>query len=338
LQAQTVKITPLGARTGEFCSPDRALILEDPTGVRILYDPATTIAGGEDSRLGAVHVVLVSHGHGDHLGNAKLNQDPSSGTAACVSPVPTVSTSNSNAVEIAAARASAILVAPDMASFLSGKIQSFVGHSVVGCPAAGANNEMTVPLAGPCMAGTGYGAKRTVRMASAQAGVQIALIQAAHGNGVPNDELSDPLKTEMTSNGLSFAPGTASSYILRFTNGLTVFLSGDTGLTSEMGTIVRGYYGANLAVFNIGDIFTTGPEEAAFAINSLIRPAAVIPSHANEQATMNGALIPGTKTDRFSDLVKNAGVFVPLSGTTMEFDSHGKCMGGCRGKPGRQEH
>src|SRR3954454_24620729 len=86
--AQFVKITPLDARTGEFCSPDRALILEDPTGVRILYDPATTIAGGEDSRLGAVHVVLVSHGHGDHLGNAKLNQGPSSGTAACVSPVP----------------------------------------------------------------------------------------------------------------------------------------------------------------------------------------------------------------------------------------------------------
>src|ERR1051326_6107867 len=27
--AQTVRVTPLGARTGEFCAPDRALILED---------------------------------------------------------------------------------------------------------------------------------------------------------------------------------------------------------------------------------------------------------------------------------------------------------------------
>src|SRR2546430_17321241 len=97
LTAQTVKITPLGARTGEFCSPDRALILEDPTGVRILYDPGTSVAGGEDSRLGAVHVVLVSHAHGDHLGSAKLNQDPDSASAACASQVPASSTSNSNA-------------------------------------------------------------------------------------------------------------------------------------------------------------------------------------------------------------------------------------------------
>src|SRR5437763_9588518 len=93
LSAQNVKITPVGARTGEFCSPDRALILEDPTGVRILYDPGTTVAGGEDARLGVIHVVLISHAHGDHLGNAKLNQDPNSSSAVCVSSVPVTSTS-----------------------------------------------------------------------------------------------------------------------------------------------------------------------------------------------------------------------------------------------------
>src|ERR1043166_4371547 len=83
--AQNVKVTALGARTGEFCSPDRAILFEDPTGVRILYDPATTIAGGGDTRLGAVHAVLVSHGHGDHIGNAQLNQDPNSSSAMCAS-------------------------------------------------------------------------------------------------------------------------------------------------------------------------------------------------------------------------------------------------------------
>src|SRR3954465_3426865 len=85
---QNVKVTALGAHTGEFCSPDRALLFEDPTGVRILFDPATTIAGGPDSRLGAVHAVLVSHAHGDHIGNAKLNQDPDSPDAMCASGVP----------------------------------------------------------------------------------------------------------------------------------------------------------------------------------------------------------------------------------------------------------
>jgi len=53
-QSGTVKITPLGSRTGEYCRFDRALIFEDPTGVRILYDPGITVAGGRDTRLGEV--------------------------------------------------------------------------------------------------------------------------------------------------------------------------------------------------------------------------------------------------------------------------------------------
>src|SRR5882757_7097533 len=96
-RAQTVKVTPLGARTGEFCSPDRALLFEDPTGVTILFDPATTIAGRTDTRLGVIHAVLVSHAHVDHIGNARLNQDPGSPNAACASGVPVVATPNSNA-------------------------------------------------------------------------------------------------------------------------------------------------------------------------------------------------------------------------------------------------
>src|SRR5215471_9661747 len=69
--AQTVKITPLGSHAGEFCENDRALLFEDPTGVRILYDAGRTIAGGSDTRLGDVHVVLLSHAHGDHIGETK---------------------------------------------------------------------------------------------------------------------------------------------------------------------------------------------------------------------------------------------------------------------------
>ena len=83
LLAQNVTITPLGARSGEFCTPDRALLIEDPTGVRILYDPGMTVAGGTDPRLGSVDVVLVTHAHGDHLGSARLDQDPSASSARC---------------------------------------------------------------------------------------------------------------------------------------------------------------------------------------------------------------------------------------------------------------
>ena len=53
-QAQAVKITPLGSHAGEFCQNDRALLFEDPTGVRILYDAGRTVAGATDARLGDV--------------------------------------------------------------------------------------------------------------------------------------------------------------------------------------------------------------------------------------------------------------------------------------------
>ncbi len=81
-EAQNVKVTPLGSRTGEFCGQDRALLFEDPTGVRILYDPGNTVAGGTDSRLGEVHVILVSHAHSDHMGSNRLTRIPTRARAA----------------------------------------------------------------------------------------------------------------------------------------------------------------------------------------------------------------------------------------------------------------
>lgn len=70
--AASIKITPLGAHDGEFCHLDRALVLEDPDGTRILYDPGRTVAGAEDSRLGKIDAILVSHMHGDHVGDKHI--------------------------------------------------------------------------------------------------------------------------------------------------------------------------------------------------------------------------------------------------------------------------
>jgi len=79
---------------------------------------------------------------------------------------------------------------------------------------------------------------------------------------------------------------------------------------------------------NIGDTFTTGPKEAAYVINDLVQPASVIASHANEVATKDGKVLPGTKTETFRKTVK-VPVHIPLSGKVMEFDSSGKCVAGC---------
>src|SRR5687767_15532674 len=76
-----VKITPLGSHEGEFCRSDRALIFEDPDGTRILYDAGRTVRGPEDERLGEVDAVLLSHVHGDQLGDA-IASGPDAGTCA----------------------------------------------------------------------------------------------------------------------------------------------------------------------------------------------------------------------------------------------------------------
>ena len=56
---QNVKITPIGSHPGELCANDRAIVFEDPTGVRLLYDPAHNVTGGDDPRLGTIHAVLL---------------------------------------------------------------------------------------------------------------------------------------------------------------------------------------------------------------------------------------------------------------------------------------
>ena len=106
------------------------------------------------------------------------------------------------------------------------------------------------------------------------------------------------------------------------------YLSGDTGITAEQDAVVRRFFKANLVVMNIGGIFSTGPQEAAWVVNELVQPKAVIASHANEAATVDGEVQPGTKTATFIEAV-SVPVHVPLSGGTMEFDGEAACVSGC---------
>src|SRR5262244_794018 len=99
--AQNVKVTPLGSHAGELCARDRATIFEDPTGVRILYDAGQSVTGGDDPRLGRIDVVLLSHAHGDHIGDQKMKA-LEAGT--CDSPQVVSAAPNSTTAEIAAAK------------------------------------------------------------------------------------------------------------------------------------------------------------------------------------------------------------------------------------------
>jgi len=299
--AQSVKVTPLGGFDGEFCAQDRALVFEDPNGTRVLYDAGRTVMGGADPRLGRIDVILITHTHGDHLGNAHTK---AIGAGTCAAPDFSVSDiPNSNSVNIALAKGSTIVVGSDMPQFLQAKMK------------ANGGDPAKVRLAR-------FGGSVTV------GGVKIATVTAMHSNGLDPDYIGGDMGAAMKAAGLWGDVGLATGYVLKFSNGLVVYLSGDTGITADQNDVVRGHYNAKLAVMNIGDGFTTGPAEAAYVINDLVKPNAVIASHANEAGTEGGKVRAGTKTEAFIKATK-VPVHVPLSGKTMEFDGNGKCTAGC---------
>jgi L-ascorbate metabolism protein UlaG (beta-lactamase superfamily) len=300
--AQNVKVTPLGGVDGEFCTLDRALVFEDPSGTRILYDPGFTVAGADDARLGKIDVVLLSHMHSDHTGKGHMKA-PNSGT--CDKPDTSVSdVPNTNLVNIAVAKKAKIVTGSEMPAFFAGKLK-----------AAGGDPRNSVLAR--------YGSSPIF------GGVMITTVPASHSNSVDPDLIGGELGKSMKEAGISAYLGDATGYVLKFSNGLVAYLSGDTGITAEQDTVVRGHYKAKLVVMNIGGTpFTTGPAEAAYVINDLVKPSSVIVSHANEAATKGGKVLPGTKTDAFGKVSK-VPVHVPLSGKTMEFDANGKCVAGC---------
>ena len=159
-------------------------------------------------------------------------------------------------------------------------------------------------------------------------GVRIATVTAVHSNGVDPDYIGGQLGDAMKAAGIAGDVGLATGYVLTFSNGLVAYLSGDTGITADQERVVRDYYKAKLAVMNIGDGFSTGPAEAAFVINELVKPASVIASHVNEVGTVDGVVRPGSKTEAFIK-ASRVPVIVPLSGRTMEFAASGLCAAGC---------
>jgi len=299
--AENVEITPLGSHDGEFCRFDRALLFEDPDGTRILYDAGRNVRGPEDPRLGKIDAVLLSHVHGDHLGDRHQN---AANAGTCSKPdLSVVVAPTSNSVNIVVGKKAKFLLGGEMPAFFANKV------------AAAGGDPKQVQL-------VRFGAMRKV------GGISVASVPAVHSNGLNPAFLEPELAATMKANGLTAYVGPPGGYVLRFSNGLVAYLSGDTGITAEQDLVVRRFYKANLAVINIGGTFTTGPLEAAYVINEMVKPNSVIASHANEEATKDGKVIAGTKTETFMNAVK-VPVHVPLANRTMAFDGNGTCVSGC---------
>ena len=301
--AGTVKVTPLGSHDGEFCPLDRALVFEDPDGTRILYDAGRTVRGPDDPRLGKIDAVLLSHVHGDHLGD--LIQ-ASANAGECAKPAFTVNVApNSNSVNIVLARQVPLIVGGEAQSFFQAKVKSLGGDP------------------GKLVRLVRFGAQTMIGK------VMVASVPAVHSNGLAPAFLPPEHARMFEATGLTAYVGPPGGFVLRFSNGMTAYLSGDTGITAEQDSVVRGHYKANMVVMNVGGFpFTTGPDEAAYVVNQLVRPNSVIASHANEPATVGGKLAPNSRTAAFQRAAKMP-VHVPLSGRTMQFDGNGRCVSGC---------
>ena len=321
--AQNVKITPIGSHPGEMCANDRAMIFEDPTGVRFLYDAGPTVTGGDDPRLGAVHVVLLTHMHGDHIGDLKLKAR-GEGTCGNSTRVPAP---NSTTAEVVSAKSAVLVTTRAMAGFVHNKVDIIHGGGskpMDFCPTL----DVTVPVQAACSSRIDIGGVFTARTQGARQGVEFTIVYSAHDNAVAPALLTKPQQDELRADGATLQYGPPVGFVVKFTNGLVVYLSSDTTVFGDMKTVVHDYHKANLAVINLGPIpgiFQSG----AYAVNDLLKPASVILTHVNEAATQGGKLISTTQTAALMKQIKTP-TYLAISERTMEFDGKGKCVGGCQ--------
>ncbi len=72
--------------------------------------------------------------------------------------------------------------------------------------------------------------------------------------------------------------GEPVGFIITFENGMKVYDMGDTGLFGDM-KLIGEYYKPNIILIPIGGHYVMSPEDAAYAINTWLKPAHAIPMH-----------------------------------------------------------
>lgn len=102
------------------------------------------------------------------------------------------------------------------------------------------------------------------------------------GGTQPVDDIKVTMVTAHHSSGIqdgnqTVYGGEACGYVISFENGIKIYHAGDTCVFGDM-EIIRDLYRPDLAMLPIGDLFTMGPREAAYACR-LLEPKAVIPMH-----------------------------------------------------------
>ncbi|WP_414046095.1 metal-dependent hydrolase [Macrococcus equi] len=180
-------------------------------GKKILVDPFIT--GNKLTDLDASKVeadyILLTHGHGDHLGDT---------------------------VAIAKRTNATVVATPELVSYLNGQ---------------GITNTHPMNIGGKWSFDFGV----------------VKYVQAFHSNALYDDE----------GNIIYF--GMPCGLIIEV-EGKTIYHTGDTGLFSDM-KLIADRHPVDLCFVPIGDNFTMGIDDAAYAINELIQPKLTVPVHYN---------------------------------------------------------
>ncbi len=204
-----------------------------PTGKLIVIDP--WIKGGPKApkeykddlkAIGAIDVLLVTHAHGDHLGDAPelatLNNTNLAGPADRVTPLT-----------------------------LLGAIPPELGHRF--------NTSGTVT----------------------PAGIKVTAVQAEHSSLIVWPDANGKPQAD--------AAGEPVGFIIELENGTKIWHMGDTGLFGDM-KFIADHYKPDIVMVPIGGNFTMGPEDAAFALKTWIKPKMVIPMHYGSNPMTPGTL------------------------------------------------
>lgn len=113
--------------------------------------------------------------------------------------------------------------------------------------------------------------------------VKFTMVEAKHSSAIDIMEETIP-------------GGSAAGFIIELENGKKIYHAGDTGLFSDLKTVIGDLYEPDIAMLPIGDLFVMGIKDAAIAAN-WINPKIVIPMHYNTFPLIE------QDTDKFINLV-----------------------------------